>query len=124
MTPRAKELYDFMSAYEAAHGYAPTFAEMQRGVGQGSKAGVHRLLCQLRRHGHVVHVAAGWARTWQVAPAGHDLPPLPYGRRSAVFCAVTDETSDEPGGVTQWWRLVDGVWEPTEAPVTNELYAG
>jgi DNA-binding MarR family transcriptional regulator len=49
LTPRARELLVFLSGREAC----PTFEEMRRALGLGSKSGVVRLLGQLEARGYV-----------------------------------------------------------------------
>ncbi len=49
LTPRARELLVFLSGREAC----PTFEEMRRALGLGSKSGVVRLLGQLEGRGYV-----------------------------------------------------------------------
>src|SRR5437016_10697938 len=51
LTKRQKELLDFLRAYIAEHGYAPTLDEIGRHFALGSLATVHKHLTNLERKG-------------------------------------------------------------------------
>ena len=51
LTPRQREIYDFICRFKEAHGYAPTIAEIRAHLGLSSPATVHQLLSALEREG-------------------------------------------------------------------------
>lgn len=54
MTPRQKELLDFIKRYQHDHqGVSPTFIEMREGIGMKSKSGVSRVLQSLEEQGFI-----------------------------------------------------------------------
>ena len=53
LTQRQKEMYDFIRAYYAQHGIAPSFMEMMAATGRVSKSGVHRVLTALEERGFI-----------------------------------------------------------------------
>lgn len=53
MTPRQRQLLDYIHGYMADHGYQPTYIEMARALALKSKSGIHRLLNTLHRDGHI-----------------------------------------------------------------------
>ena len=57
MTKRQKELLDFLRAYIAEHGYAPTLDEIGRHFALGSLATVHKHLQNLQRKGRIRRLA-------------------------------------------------------------------
>jgi repressor LexA len=56
LTPRQRELFDYLRRFIAAHGYAPTIAEIQKRFGQRSAATVHQLLSALEGEGLIRRV--------------------------------------------------------------------
>src|SRR5207244_7261435 len=57
LTKRQKELLDFLRAYIAEHGYAPTLDEIGRQFALGSLATVHKHLTNLERKGRIRRLA-------------------------------------------------------------------
>src|SRR5256712_12195257 len=57
LTKRQKELLDFLRAYIAEHGYAPTLDEIGRHFALGSLATVHKHLTNLERKGRIRRLA-------------------------------------------------------------------
>ena len=51
LTPRQREVYNFICRFQEAHGYAPTIAEIRAHLGLSSPATVHQLLSTLEREG-------------------------------------------------------------------------
>lgn len=51
LTPRQREVYNFLCRFQEAHGYAPTIAEIRAHLGLSSPATVHQLLSALERDG-------------------------------------------------------------------------
>ena len=51
LTPRQREVYNFICRFQGAHGYAPTIAEIRAHLGLSSPATVHQLLSALEREG-------------------------------------------------------------------------
>lgn len=51
LTPKQRELLDFIARYQRDHrGVSPSFAEMAQAIGLASKSGVHRLIeCLVER---------------------------------------------------------------------------
>ena len=53
LTPRQKELLDFITGFTKATGYSPSFAEMMDGVAVTSKSMIWRLLTGLEERGYI-----------------------------------------------------------------------
>ncbi|HXG65619.1 MAG TPA: transcriptional repressor LexA [Blastocatellia bacterium] len=51
LTPRQRQIYDYLCRFIEAHGYAPTIAEIQAHFGLKSPATIHQLLAALEREG-------------------------------------------------------------------------
>src|SRR6185503_2106545 len=51
LTPRQREVYNFICRFQEAHAYAPTIAEIRGHLGLNSPATVHQLLSALEREG-------------------------------------------------------------------------
>ena len=49
MTPKEKQLKDFIALYWEENGFAPSFEEMQLGIGSASKSEISRLVKGLVR---------------------------------------------------------------------------
>lgn len=71
MTPRQKQVRDFVAAAIERTGCAPSFAEIQAGLGLHSKSGVHRIVTKLVDLGELVRIAG--APTRNLALPGVDL---------------------------------------------------
>ena len=52
-TPRQSDLLHFIHGYVARYGFAPSYDEMQRGIGAGTRGGIHRMVCALEERGHI-----------------------------------------------------------------------
>jgi repressor LexA len=62
LTPRQREVFDYLSRFTQAHGYAPTIAEVRAHLGLSSPATVHQLLSALEREGlirRIPHASRG-----------------------------------------------------------------
>ena len=53
MTPRQKQLLDFIRDYRTEHGISPTYCEMKEAMGLASKSAVHRLIDGLVQRGQL-----------------------------------------------------------------------
>ena len=53
LTPRQKEVLDFLVQFSEEHGYAPSFEEIASGVGLASLATVHKHITALEQKGYV-----------------------------------------------------------------------
>ena len=96
LTRRQKEIWDYLAAYAAEHGYAPTLEEIGAHFGLSSLATVHKHLSNLERKGLI-------ARKWNLSRAIELTPPanrvdavdLPLlGRVAAGAPIETVETDD------------------------------
>ena len=68
LTRRQKEIWDYLAAYAADHGYAPTLEEIGAHFGLSSLATVHKHLSNLERKGLI-------ARKWNLSRAIEMTPP-------------------------------------------------
>ncbi|MCI0488543.1 MAG: transcriptional repressor LexA [Blastocatellia bacterium] len=62
LTPRQREIYDYLCRFTEAHGYAPTIAEIRAHFNLRSPATVHHLLSTLEREGlirRIPHASRG-----------------------------------------------------------------
>ena len=62
LTPRQREIYEYISRFWETHGYAPTIAEIRAHFGLNSPATVHQLLSVLEREGlirRIKHASRG-----------------------------------------------------------------
>lgn len=96
MTPRQKEAYDFIRAYQAEKGYAPSHEDIRRAMGLRSKSGAHRLITGL-------------------AAAGH-LTFRPYFNRSIVLREGPEYRQGYADGYAAGSRADDGQPQPAQAP--------
>lgn len=53
LTPKQRQLYDFIAARVAERGVPPSFEEMRVAGGLSSKSGVYRIIDQLQARGYV-----------------------------------------------------------------------
>lgn len=58
LTKSQAECLEFIREYIAAHGYAPTYTEIQSGLEVRSKNSVHRLVSALEQRGHIRRIRA------------------------------------------------------------------
>ena len=75
LTPRQRDLFTFIKAYQALHEFSPSFDEMRTGVGLKSRSGVHRLLTGLERRGFI-HRIRDHARAIEIVSKPHFKPDL------------------------------------------------
>jgi repressor LexA len=80
VTPRQREVYDFISSFVDSNGYAPTIAEIKSRFGLRSSATVHQLLEALKREGlirRIRHAARGIELVGEsAAEMGFEVPLL------------------------------------------------
>lgn len=53
MTPKQKELLDFIKSYSGRNGYCPSYDDMMKALGLRSKSGIHRMVYALKERGYV-----------------------------------------------------------------------
>ena len=53
LTVRQREVYEWVSAYVRENGYAPTYAEIARGIGCRNQSTVWELLTALQNKGYI-----------------------------------------------------------------------
>jgi|TARA_X000001388_G_scaffold73984_1_gene66337 SOS-response transcriptional repressor LexA len=53
MTPKNKQLLDYIEAYSDANGYPPTYEEMKKHLKLKSKSSIHFKIRLLARDGHI-----------------------------------------------------------------------
>lgn len=56
MTPRQKEVLDFIKDYWAKNGYAPTYEAICLGLGIRSKGNVHEIIHALQERGFITFI--------------------------------------------------------------------
>jgi repressor LexA len=84
MTPRQKECLDFIEAFWAEHGFAPSYDEIRIALGAKSKASVTGWVSKLEARGYIQRIP-NLARSIRlvegVAPPAAspepDVPPVP-----------------------------------------------
>ena len=82
LTPRMRELHDFIVSFEAEHGYSPSYDEMCDGIGK-ARSNIHRLVTGLEKRGAVRRVPHA-ARSISATP---DLPTsLEVAREHVAYC--------------------------------------
>src|SRR5213596_2951801 len=99
LTKRQKELLDFLRAYIAEHGYAPTLDEIGRHFALGSLATVHKHLTNLERKGRIRRLA-NHSRALELteAPAAGAAVAVPLLGRVAAGAPI--EAVEVPETVT------------------------
>ncbi|HTY16793.1 MAG TPA: transcriptional repressor LexA [Myxococcota bacterium] len=81
LTRRQRELYDFVCAFIAEHGYSPSLEEIGRTLGLSSVATVHKHVAQL--------VAKGWLQKgWNRARSLEPVASQPAGELSLPLLGV------------------------------------
>jgi repressor LexA len=53
ITPRQRDLLNFVTKYTKRHGFCPTYREMAEGIGLNSASGVHRMIVGLQERGFI-----------------------------------------------------------------------
>lgn len=82
MTPKQRQLLDFIEAFTAQHRHPPSYEEMRRALGIAAKSGVSRLLDGLEEQGVIARAARRW-RSIEVPGKTH--------LREASTAALLDE---------------------------------
>jgi SOS-response transcriptional repressor LexA len=57
LTPKQRELLDYIEAYSQESGASPSYQQMMERLGLHSKSGVHRLVKALEERGHISRLA-------------------------------------------------------------------
>lgn len=79
LTPRQRTAYDFIAAFRARKGYAPSYDEIRRNLGVSSLNAVAKLITQLRRRGYLApapHNAKRWLAPRTRRVEGATIPLL------------------------------------------------
>ena len=53
MTPKQKQLLDFLKSYIDAYGHSPSYQQMMDGIGAKSKSQIHGLVSRLESQGKI-----------------------------------------------------------------------
>ena len=62
LTPRQKQVYEFIKAYIKLKGCSPSYSAISQGLNLKSKAHIHRVIHRIRKKGYLVvrpHKASG-----------------------------------------------------------------
>ncbi|MGE3150451.1 MAG: LexA family protein [Pseudorhodoplanes sp.] len=89
LTPRQRQLLDFLAAFIARHGHSPSFAQMRDGLGLASTSTIVTLVLGLERRGRIVR-QRGRHRSVRLVPSS-PAPDAPQ-----LTCAVSHETPEVP----------------------------
>src|SRR5262252_9616786 len=79
VTPRQRQIYDYLCRYADAHGWAPTMAEIGKQFKLSSPASVHHILTGLEREGlirRIPNVSRGIEVVRESAPEQENEVPL------------------------------------------------
>ena len=103
LTPRQRAAYDFIAAFRARHGFAPSFDEIRRHLGVASLNAVAKLVGQLRRRGYLA-AAPPNAKRWLAPPShraeGATIPLLGVVAAGRPIEAIeTPEEIEVPGSL-------------------------
>jgi repressor LexA len=103
LTPRQRAAYDFIAAFRARNGFAPSFEEIRRHLGVASLNAVAKLVGQLRRRGYLA-AAPPNAKRW--------LAPPPHRVEGATIPLL---------GVVAAGRPIEAIENPEEIEVPGSL---
>jgi len=101
LTPRQRQLLDFIQSYAARHGVPPSFDEMREALDLRSKSGVHRLISSLADRGFIRRLPYR-ARAIELVPRRNAIEPqAPAERRGLASNVVMGhfKRRDKPGGL-------------------------
>lgn len=90
LTKRQKQILDYLSAYIADQGYAPSFDEIAEHFGYSSLATVHEHLSNLERKGYI-RKAYNESRSVELVPAEDALPSVPLPLMGTVAAGLPIE---------------------------------
>ena len=104
LTPRQREVFDYLSRFYEAHRYAPTIAEIRAHFGLSSPATVHQLLSALEREGLIRRIPHASRGIEIVKPPSseqpHEIPLLGVVAAGAPIEAVlNNEVITVPPGL-------------------------
>lgn len=74
MTPKQKQLFDYLSFEIEATGICPSFEEMMNTMGLHSKSGIHRLVNALKKQG-LIDFLPRMSRTITIVKSGKEIRP-------------------------------------------------
>lgn len=96
LTPKQKQVFDFVSSYKAEHGYAPSQQEIAKNFGFRSLGTVQNYLVRLEREG-ILRKTWNARRGMEVAPITTQSPtvPLPLLGRVAAGRPIEVITQEE-----------------------------
>ena len=92
MTPRQKQLLDYIRAYIAEHEYAPTFTEMRKAMGWRSNNIVFEVLRRLEAEGRIRRRPRAARSVEVVEPKSEPCSALQAVRNDPGFMALSHET--------------------------------
>jgi len=94
MTPRHKECLDFIGAFWADKGYAPSYEEIRNALGAKSKSSVAALVAKLEERGYIQRMP-NLARSIRLVAV--PMPPkAPQPEAAAPPSAFTDKPQQNP----------------------------
>lgn len=60
LTPRQRDVLDFIRSHQGEHGVTPTYDEIAAGIGLSSKSGIARMIDGLEERGFVTRLPGRW----------------------------------------------------------------
>lgn len=72
MTKLQKKVLDFIKAFWAEHGFAPSYSEIGAHMGLSSKGSVHRFVCALSDRGFIQY---RYGRARSIVVVNRDIAP-------------------------------------------------
>jgi repressor LexA len=74
LTPRQREVYEYIRRFSDVHGFAPTIAEIRAHLGLSSPATVHQLISALEREGLIRRIKHASRGIELIRPEANDAP--------------------------------------------------
>lgn len=98
LSPRALELKEFIAAWIADCGYAPTYDQMKDALGLRSKSGIVRLIDQLESRGHIRRIARSTRaiEILEAAPSKIRCPHCGHPAGSTLCVAEASRAASQP----------------------------
>lgn len=96
LTPKQRELYDFIARYLRERATAPSFAEMQKAMNSASQSRIHTLLNALQERGYIRRIPRK-ARAIELVPQDQPARPSYLVALNPEILILTDRYAKQCG---------------------------
>lgn len=107
MTPRMREVYDFVDAFIRQNGFSPSYDEIGEAIGACSKSAIHRAVKALAERGHI-RVLKGRSRSIEIVRPASTADQIAIARAHLTEIATSTSLHKAQSCARDALRRIEG----------------